>query len=154
MERTLLKGLTVLCTVLFPFVVKKPKFKEMLIVFFAKGILATLIDAYAVNTNRIKYPVRPYPRIFSTNILYDLLFFPLLSMIWVRQSYEDKLPAILLKSLVWSVPMSISQWYLERNSNLFKWKKWTIFHTFASVSFTLLTIRGLAGLVKKADEKL
>ncbi|MEG8980110.1 hypothetical protein U8Y98_25715 [Priestia megaterium] len=50
--------------------------------------------------------------------------------------------------------MSISQWYLERNSNLFKWKKWTIFHTFASVSFTLLTIRGLAGLVKKADKKL
>ncbi|MFP7736457.1 CBO0543 family protein [Priestia aryabhattai] len=102
-----------------------------------------------INAKRIIYFV--FPKIFSTNIIFDVLFFPLLSMAWVRQSYNDNIPKILLKSLTWSVPMSLSQWYLERNSKLFKWKKWSPFHTFGSVSFTLLTIRALAGLVKKVD---
>jgi hypothetical protein len=152
MEKTMIKGLFALCAVWFPFVIRKPSVKEMLIVFFAKGILSTLIDAYVVNTKKIKYPVRPFPKIFNTNILFDLVFFPLLSVIWVRQSYKDKLPGILLKSLTWSVPMSIAQWYMEKTTRLFKWKKWSIFHTFASISFTLLTIRGLAAVVKRTDK--
>jgi hypothetical protein len=57
----------------------------------------------------------------------------------------------LLKSLIFSVPMSIGQWYMEKNTRLFKWKKWTPFHTFGSVNFTLFTIRGLVGLLKKLD---
>ncbi|MDR0137603.1 CBO0543 family protein [Metabacillus idriensis] len=152
MEKTMIKGLFVLCAVMFPFVIRKPNVKEMLIVFFAKGILSTLIDAYVVNTKRIEYPIRPFPKIFKTNILFDMVFFPLLSVIWVRQSYKDNLPGILLKSLTWSVPMSIAQWYMEKRTRLFKWKKWSVFHTFASVSFTLFTIRALAELVKWADK--
>jgi hypothetical protein len=154
MEKTIIRWLFALCAVLFPFVIRKPNVKEMLIVFFAKGILSTVIDAYVVNTKRVEYPVRPFPKIFNTNILYDLVFFPLLSVIWVRQSYKDKLPMILLKSLTWSVPMSLTQWYFEKNSRLFKWKKWSVFHTFASISFTLFTIRGLAALMKRIPDQL
>ncbi|MGM7724360.1 CBO0543 family protein [Metabacillus sp. Hm71] len=152
MEKLMVRGLFALCLLGFPFVVKKPKLKEMLIIFFSKGILSTLIDAYVVNTKRISYPVRPFPKIFSTNILYDMLFFPLLSVIWVKQTYNDNIPKILLKSLTWSVPMSIFQWYFEKNSKLFNWKKWSIFHTFGSINFTLFTIRALHWLVKKIEE--
>lgn len=152
MDKTIIRWLFALCAVLFPFVIRKPNVKEMLIVFFAKGILSTVIDAYVVNTKRVEYPVRPFPKIFNTNILYDMVFFPLLSVIWVRQSYKDKLPMILLKSLTWSVPMSLTQWYFEKNSRLFKWKKWSVFHTFASISFTLFTIRGLAALMKRSPD--
>ncbi|WP_078414777.1 CBO0543 family protein [Priestia abyssalis] len=152
MEKVMLKGLFALCVGLFPFIMKKPKLKEMLIVFFSKGILATLIDAYVVNTKRVEYPVRPFPKIFKTNILYDMLFFPLLSVVWVKQSYNDNIKKILLKSLTWSVPMSIFQWYFEGNSKLFKWKRWSILHTFGSINFTLFTIRALAGLIKRVDD--
>ncbi|MGG4489192.1 CBO0543 family protein [Metabacillus idriensis] len=148
MEKTMIKGLFALCAVMFPFAIRKPNGKEMLIVFFAKGILSTLIDAYVVNTKRIEYPVRPFSKIFKTNILFDLVFFPLLSVIWVRHSYKDKMTGILLKSLTWSVPMSIAQWYMEKKTRLFKWKKWSVFHTFATISFTLFTIRALAAVVK------
>ncbi len=48
--------------------------------------------------------------------------------------------------------MSIAQWYMEKRTRLFKWKKWSVFHTFASVSFTLFTIRALADLVKRTDK--
>lgn len=126
--------------------------RENLVIFFSKGVLATLVDAYVVGTKRIDYPVRPFPKIFKTNIIYDMLFFPILSVIWVKISYNDNLVKILLKSLIFSVPMSIGQWYFEKNSKLFKWKKWSSFHTFGSVNFTLFTIRGFVGLIRKLDK--
>ncbi len=126
--------------------------RENLVIFFSKGVIATLIDAYVVGTKKLEYPVRPFPKIFKTNIIYDMLFFPLLSVIWVKLSYNDHFGKILLKSFIFSVPMSIAQWYFEKNSSLFKWKKWTAFHTFGSVNFTLFLIRGLVGLLKQLDK--
>ncbi|GIN87237.1 hypothetical protein J6TS2_36230 [Heyndrickxia sporothermodurans] len=148
MERKMLKTLLALSIASLPMLFFGSKVKENLVIFFSKGVLATLVDAYVVGTNKIKYPIRPFPKIFKTNIIYDMLFFPLLSVLWIKVSSKDNLRKILLKSLLFSVPMSFSQWFLERNTKLFKWKKWTAFHTFGSVSFTLLTIRGLYALMK------
>jgi TRAP-type mannitol/chloroaromatic compound transport system permease small subunit len=44
--------------------------------------------------------------------------------------------------------MSVAQWYMEKKTNLFKWKAWSVYHTFASINFTLFTIRGFAELLK------
>jgi hypothetical protein len=151
MEKKLLNLLTALCVVALPFLFKGPKMRENLVIFFSKGVIAILIDAYVVGTKKLEYPVRPFPKIFKTNIIYTVLFFPLLSVIWVKLSYNDKVSKILLKSLLFSVPMSIGQWYFEKKTKLFKWKKWTPFHTFGSVNFTLFTIRGLVGFIKKLD---
>jgi hypothetical protein len=152
MEKKILNGLFALCMISLPFLFKGSKMKENLVIFFSKGVVATLIDAYVVGTKKIEYPSRPFPKIFKTNIIYDMLFFPLLSVIWVKLSYGDNLGKILLKSLLFSVPMSVGQWYLEKNSKLFKWKKWSPFHTFGSVSFTLLLIRGFVALLRKLDK--
>lgn len=152
MEKKLLNLLLGLCIFSVPFLFKGKKMRETLVVFFSKGVLATLVDAYVVGTKRVEYPVRPFSGIFKTNLIYDILFFPLLSVIWVKISYNDNFRNICLKSLIFSVPMSIAQWYFERNTRLFKWRKWTIFHTFGSVNFTLFTIRGFVGLIKKLDQ--
>ncbi|MDN3016835.1 hypothetical protein PH210_11570 [Paenibacillus sp. BSR1-1] len=152
MEKKLLNLLTAFCIVSLPFLFKGSKMRENLLIFFSKGVIATLLDAYVVGTKRVEYPVRPLPRIFKTNIVYDLLFFPILSVIWVKMSYNDNFGKTLLKSLVFSVPMSIGQWYMEKNTRLFKWKKWSPFHTFFSVNLTLFTIRGFVGLLKIFDK--
>ncbi|MGM0776093.1 MAG: CBO0543 family protein [Bacillota bacterium] len=151
MEKKLLNLLLGLCILSVPFLFKGKKMRETLVIFFSKGVLATLVDAYVVGTKRVEYPVRPFPRIFKTNVIYDILFFPLLSVIWVKISYNDNLRGIFLKSLIFSVPMSIAQWYFEKNTRLFKWRKWSIFHTFGSVNFTLFTIRGFVGFIKQLD---
>ncbi|MGG3888818.1 CBO0543 family protein [Metabacillus fastidiosus] len=152
MEKKLLNLLNVMCIASLPFLFRGSKMRGNLLIFFSKGVLATLVDAYVVGTKRVSYPVRPFPKIFKTNIIYDILFFPILSVIWVKISYNDNIGKILLKSLIFSVPMSLGQWYLERNSKLFKWEKWSPLHTFGSVNFTLFTIRGLVGLLKKLDK--
>ncbi|HWO74619.1 MAG TPA: CBO0543 family protein [Bacillus sp. (in: firmicutes)] len=126
--------------------------RENLLIFFSKGVLSTLIDAYVVGSKKISYPCRPFPKTFNTNIIYDMLFFPLLSVIWVKISSNDKLGMILLKSLIFSVPMSLGQWLFERYTGLFEWKKWSPLHTFASVNFTLFTIRGFVALTSGLDK--
>lgn len=138
--------------VAFPFLFRGSKMRENLIIFFAKGVLSTLIDAYVVGNKRISYPCRPFPKTFKTNIIFDMLFFPLLSVVWVKISSNDKLGMIILKSLIFSVPMSLAQWLFERYTGLFEWKKWSPLHTFASVSFTLFTIRGLVALTRCLDK--
>ena len=152
MEKKLLNLLLLVCVASVPFLFRGSKMRENLLIFFSKGVLATLIDAYVVGTHKLEYPVRPLPKIFKTNIIYDMLFFPILSVIWVKISYNDKLPKMLLKSLIFSVPMSAGQWFMEKNTSLFKWKKWSPLHTFASVNFTLFTIRGFVELLKRLDK--
>lgn len=152
MEKKLLNILIALCLAAFPFLFRGSKMRENLVVFFSKGILATLMDIYVVAKKRIEYPVRPFPRIFKTNIIYDMLFFPLLTVLWVKFSQNDHLGKTFLKSLLFTVPMSIGQWYFEKNSRLFKWKKWTPFHTFGSCTSTMFTIRAFLGLLKKLDK--
>ncbi len=86
MERRLLNLLNILCMVSLPYLFKGSKMRENLLVFFLKGVISILLDSYVVGTKKIAYPVRPFSKIFSTNIIYDLLFFPILSVIWVRIS--------------------------------------------------------------------
>ncbi|WGG46609.1 CBO0543 family protein [Rossellomorea sp. DA94] len=153
MEKKMLNSLQMLCIISLPLLVKGSKMKENVLIFFAKGVLALLVDAYVVGTKRIEYPIRPFPGIFKTNIIFDVLFFPLLSVIWVRRTYDDHLIKMVLKSCIFSVPMSCAQWYLEKNTKLFKWNQWSPLHTFVSVNFTLFTIRGLVGLLKLVGNK-
>ncbi|MFD0675804.1 CBO0543 family protein [Paenibacillus sp. GCM10027630] len=149
MERLLLRLLWISSFASIPFVFKRKNLLMYLTVFFAKGVLSSSIDSIFIKRKRIEYPVRPYPKIFDTNILYDLLFYPLLSVLWVRSTYDTKPSVTILRSLYFSVPMSLAQWILEKKTNLFKWKSWSILHTFVSINFTLFTIRGFVGLLKE-----
>jgi hypothetical protein len=128
--------------VAIPFVFKRKNLLMYLIVFFAKGVLSTSTDSMVIKRNKIEYPVRPFPKIFDTNILCDLLFYPLLSVIWVRSTYNS------------NVPMSIAQWAMEKRTNLFKYKSWTIFDTFIYINFTLFVIRGMVGSLENLRRKM
>ncbi|WP_246362983.1 CBO0543 family protein [Paenibacillus alba] len=147
-EKILLRMLFMGSVAAAPFILKRKNLLMNLTIFFAKGVLSTAMDSYFIKRKRIAYPVRPFPKTFDTNVLYDLLFYPLLSVIWVRWTYQSKPLEMITRSLYFSVPMSILQWALEKKTRLFKWNSWTILHTFASINFTLFTIRGFVGLVR------
>lgn len=57
MEKQWLNLLTSLCFISLPFLFKGSKMRENLVTFFAKGVIATLIDAYVVGMKRVAYPV-------------------------------------------------------------------------------------------------
>lgn len=153
MERLILRMLFISCLASLPFVFKRKNLMVALIVFFAKGVLATAIDSICIKNKRIAYPARPFPKIFETNILFDLLFFPILSVLWVKSTYNTRPMVTVIRSLGFSVPMSLTQWILEKKTKLFKWNNWSIIHTFLSINFTLFTIRGMVGLIRMMTEQ-
>lgn len=148
MERLMLRMLTVGCVAATPFIFKRKNLLIHLTIFFSKCVLSTCIDSYCIKSNKLEYPVRPFPKIFDTNVLYDLFMFPLLSIVWVRWTYHSDLKTTMLRSLWFSVPMSLAQGIMEKTTNLFQWKKWSIWHTFVSINFTLFTIRVLVWLLR------
>ncbi|WP_202556360.1 CBO0543 family protein [Paenibacillus silvestris] len=148
LEKLLLRVLLLVSVASTPYVLKRKNLLMLLTVFFAKGVICTLMDSFFIKRKMISYPVRPFSKTFETNILFDLLFYPLLSVVWVRMSYNSKPAELLIRSLFFSVPMTVLQWALEKKTKLFEWKSWTILHTFACISFTLLTIRGFVGLLR------
>ncbi|KQX53887.1 MULTISPECIES: CBO0543 family protein [unclassified Paenibacillus] len=149
MEKFLLKSLFVISLSAAPFILKRKNLLLYLVVFFSKCVLSTSLDSYFIKKGKISYPVRPLPKIFDTNILYDLMFFPLLSVVWVRWSYQSKPLELVIKSLIFTVPLAFGQYILEKKTKLFNWKSWTIFHTFLCCNITLFTVRGLVGLLKQ-----
>jgi hypothetical protein len=149
LEKLLLRMLFLASAAAIPFVFKRKNLLMLLTIFFAKCVLAVTLDSYFIKKKSIAYPARPFPKIFETNILYDFLFYPLLSVIWVRATYNSKPRELLTRSLFFSVPMSLLQWALEKKTKLFKWNSWTVLHTFASINFTLFTIRGFVGLIRR-----
>ncbi|MDQ0875940.1 hypothetical protein QFZ77_004599 [Paenibacillus sp. V4I3] len=156
MEKLLLRALLLASVASIPLVLKRKNLLMLLTVFFAKGVICTAMDSFFIKRKMIAYPVRPFSKTFDSNILFDLVFYPLLSVVWVRMSYNSKLAELLIRSLYFSVPMTVLQWALEKKTKLFKWKSWSILHTFACISFTLLTIRGFVGLLRRLvpSEKL
>ncbi len=149
MEKILLRILFASSLAAAPFILKRKNLLMYLTVFFSKCVLSSSIDSYFIKKGKISYPVRPFAKVFDTNILYDLLFYPLLSVIWVRSTYQSKPVELLTRSLYFSGPMTLLQWFLERKTDLFRWKSWSVLHTFASINFTLFTIRGFVGLLKR-----
>lgn len=154
MEKILLRILFVSSLAAAPFVLKRNNLLMYLTVFFTKCVLSSSLDSYFIKKGKISYPVRPFSKVFDTNILYDLLFYPLLSVVWVRSTYQSKPLELITRSLFFSAPMTLLQWFLERKTDLFRWKSWTALHTFASINFTLFMIRGFVGLLKRITPEI
>lgn len=149
MEKLMIKGLTALCIGSLPFIFRKGPIKILIIAFLFKGIIASLLDNYVVGEGRIKYPVRFFPKHFRLNIVYDYLMYPIIGVLFTRLTYKLKLIPIVLITTCLSLLMTSSQWWLERKTKLFKWQKWSVFHSFFMFMATLLTERGFTELVKK-----
>lgn len=149
MERLMLRGLLAACIGVLPFIFKKRPTSILIIAFLLKGIISSLVDTYVVEAKRIKYPVRFLAKNFNLNILYDYLMYPIIAVIYTRATYASNPVMILLKTLCFSVPLTLGQWILERTTKLFKYHNWHLGHSFATLTGTLLVERGFIGFVKK-----
>ncbi|WP_330218653.1 hypothetical protein [Niallia circulans] len=58
---------------------------------------------------------------------------------------------ILVKCLLFSLPIAIAEHWIERKTNLIKYKKsWTSFHSLGSIAATFLFVRFMMILIRKA----
>ncbi|ARK32669.1 CBO0543 family protein [Halalkalibacter krulwichiae] len=143
----LLQGMTIGS---LPFVLfRKQPIKDWLIVFFLVGIVSGNIDKWLTRKGILQYPVRTFPRFLQTSFLFDYLLCPLLNVLYNQITFKDKPKLALLKLFLFITPMTVFELFLEKNTNLIKWKKgWTFYHTYISTFTKYFSVRLLMGLIR------
>lgn len=135
--------------------VYKPKAKkDMLLVFFIKCFIASLLDDVVVKLGYVKYPTRFKPNLFRTSVLFDYLLFPVACMYYNLLTKDSNIIQSLIRLLYLTAPMTALELWLEKNTNLIKYKKsWNWKDTFWSLSASFLTVRGLMHIIRRFDRK-
>ncbi|MDQ0231051.1 CBO0543 family protein [Metabacillus malikii] len=152
-ERLILKFLLILGIGLIPFVFERKYLKDGIIIFMGKGLLAIFLDTLTTGKKKIKYPIRFLPNYFRSNILFDLLLFPLVCVFYNRITREDKYVKMLWKASLTSLTLTIIEVYFEANTRLINFKNsWRWYHTFLSETVTLLLFRLFIGIIRKFDD--
>lgn len=147
MNRLILRGITILGLGCLPFLMIKQPRKNWIIVFFLKGLFSIIIDNYIVRKKRVEYPVRFLPNFYDICLLFDCLLFPLACTYFNQVTYHAKPLSILKISLWFSLPITLIEWMLEKKTDLVKWKKWSVMHTYISENAMFLLVRALMELI-------
>ncbi|MCM3708037.1 MULTISPECIES: CBO0543 family protein [Cytobacillus] len=152
-EMNLLRGLFILGVGAFFHLVRKPPIKDWLIVFFLKSYIATFLDNLFVRKGYLKYPVKLF-KTFDVSVLFSYIIFPVSCVYYNQLTRNSGLMGILMKSLIFSIPSTIAEHYLEKHTQLIKYKKsWNSYYSLVSIFATFLLTRGIMGLINKSAKK-
>lgn len=148
-EGKLIKTLYFFGIASFIYFIKKPLSKDWLLVFFIKSYFTSMVDQIVVKRKLIEYPSRS-PSFFSTSFLFDYLLFPMTCVFYNQLTKDSRIINTIIKVFYFSIPMTIVELWLERNTKLVKYKKgWNWKTTFFSVSASFLLVRFSMFLIRK-----
>jgi uncharacterized membrane protein len=133
--------------------IRKPPIKEWLIVFLLKSYIASILDSLAVKKGYIEYPYKLIKN-FDISVIFSYLIYPITCVYFNQTTRNSKLKGILVQCLLFSIPSTIAEHWLEKNTKLVKYKKsWTTIHSFFSIASTFLIVRFLMIPIRKSAEK-
>lgn len=128
---------------------RKQPVKDWTIIFLLHGFLSSIFDTIVVKKGYVKYPVT---LLKSVNISFgfDFLLFPIVCMYYNQVTKSSNILVILIKTLCFSIPMAVIEHFLEKYTDLIKFKKgWTSFTSFWTLSITFLISRLIIAFVRK-----
>lgn len=153
-DRFILRGLLVLGTGLLVMVLRKPPIKEWLMVFLLNAVTNGLLDKVIVSINKLKYPTRLLPKIFKTNILFDYLLYPTLTIVYNQATANDKPFKAFLKLFYLTLPVIFIELWAERKTGLIKFQKgWKWYHSFIGLTLKSLTTRLWIQWIRRIENK-
>jgi len=154
LERFLLWSGGVFGIVSIPSLFRKPSFKIWLPLYLINCIFNYLFNKALVETNQLKYPVRGFPKHFKINAIYDFLVCPFLSIYFCQSIYHSKLLGIIGKLLLFSIPQGAYEIFLERKTNLLRFKgKWRWIYSLSLVFIVKIMALGILTIIKRNYEK-
>ncbi|WP_423408928.1 CBO0543 family protein [Heyndrickxia sp. MSNUG] len=152
-EKNILWALFIFGIFSFFQLVKKPPLKDWLMIFLLKGYIASILDNLLVKKGYLKYPVSLF-KTFDISVLFSYILFPVTCIYFNQVTKNNGLIAIFLKSILFSLPSAIAEHWIEKKTDLIKYKKsWTSIHSFTSIASTFLAVRFLMGGIRKWTQK-
>ncbi|SMB87429.1 hypothetical protein SAMN00017405_1693 [Desulfonispora thiosulfatigenes DSM 11270] len=138
---------------LFAFLLRKPPLKDWLLIYFIRAFNAAILDCFVITYKLIEYPVRFLPHVFKPAILFDFFAYPTLGVLFNQMTYHDKVPMIIVKAFLLSLPITLLEWWFERNTDLINYLNWNIYITYFSLTLSFLFIRGVIAVIRHYSEK-
>jgi hypothetical protein len=157
MQKTFLRLLFIFGLLLFlPLIRRKPskEMNEWLIVFFTKGYISSILDTIVYKMGYIKYPINLF-KFFNISVLFSYLLYPLACVYFNQVTKNSNMVGILIKVLLFSIPMTIAEFFLEKKTNLIKYcKGWNSMVSFITLNLTFLLVRGFMAAVRKLNKEV
>lgn len=138
---------------LLAYLIRNPPLKDWIIVLFTKITFTLLTDFFVVAYDLIEYPVRFLPHVFEISILFDVITFSTLCVLYNQMTYKDKLPMIILKAFLISIPIALLEWWFERNTELINFINWNIWITYFTLTLTFLFTRTVIAIIRHFSAK-
>jgi hypothetical protein len=134
---------------LVPFWIRKPPLKDWTIIFLLAGFLSGMLDLFVTANRRVTYSISLIGKKIDISLLFDYLLFPTLGVFYNQATFRSKIKGILWKALCFSIPMTATEYWLEKYTKLVNWKNWSWYYTFASVTVVLWFERGFIAGIRK-----
>ncbi|TDK64090.1 hypothetical protein E2K98_04275 [Bacillus salipaludis] len=150
-EKSVLWALLIFGIISFINLIRKPPAKDWLLIFLFKGFLSSILDNLIVKKGYIKYPVKLL-KTFDFSFIFDYLLYPITCVYYNQVTKKSNIFGVFLKVFYFSIPMTVTEHFLEKYTSLIKFKKgWNSFTSFYSLSITFLISRAFIAIVRKAN---
>ncbi|QTL52865.1 CBO0543 family protein [Priestia aryabhattai] len=154
LERRFLICTTIIFLGGLPLVLKKVNIKDSLLILFMNGYTNAIVDRFLVNRNILSYPVRFIPKEFKSNVLFDFLYLPTVSLWLYQLTKNDKPFKIIFKIVSIVSSLFLFELWAEKNTKLIKWKKeWKWYYSLISLNIRTLFSRLVIEIINILDKK-
>ncbi|MDD1515316.1 CBO0543 family protein [Priestia megaterium] len=154
LERRFLKYTTIIFLGSLPLVLKKVNIKDSLLILFMNGYTNAIVDMLLVNRNILSYPVRFIRKEFKSNVLFDFLYLPTVSLWLYQLTKNDKPFKIIFKIVSIVSSLFLFELWAEKNTKLIKWKKgWKWYYSLISLNVRTLFSRLVIEIIHIIEKK-
>ncbi|PFG05379.1 CBO0543 family protein [Bacillus sp. es.034] len=150
-ERNILRFLLIFGLISFGKLMIKSPVKDWMMIFLFKGLFSSILDKFIVRKGYITYPVKLF-KSFDISFIFDYLLYPIACVYYNQVTKSSTILGTILKSLYFSVPMVIAEYFFETRTSLIKFKKgWNIYTSLITLTTTFLISRGFIAIMRKAN---
>lgn len=147
-------GTTLVSIMAMFFAFRKPPIKDWLIVFFLKGFISFTFNMVFVAYGLLSYPVRFFPNIFQTTVVFDLLAYPMLCVFYNQTTLKSNLQGIIIQAFLYSVPATIFEWWLSEYTQVVKFHSgWNWVYSLLFFLATFMGVRAITALIRTYSAK-
>jgi hypothetical protein len=151
LEKNILRALLIFGIISFIKLIIKPPTKDWLLIFLFKGFLSSILDNLVVKKGYIKYPIKLF-KLFDFSFIFDYLLYPITCVYYNQVTKKSNILGIFVKVFYFSVPMAVTEHFLDKKTSLLKFKKgWNAFTSLWTLSITFLISRAFIAIVRKAN---
>jgi len=153
-DKTVLKIITAVGFGGLSLLFRKGPIKDWVLIYLLKTLVCTFLDVPINKKKFVKYPKRYFPNFFDSNIVYIYVIFPLLCVMYNQFTYKMNAIKTIPSVFLYSVPMSLAERWLERNTNLIKYHKgWNGYYTLSFLTFGFWIVRAAIEGIRYLDQK-